>query len=158
MSEATEQPFLGLPPDRVRAGHAYYLKADHGSHSIAHTSSNPDARPPPDLLRVWHDLSGGFRVDAAFLGVRSGNLQLHKPNGVVIEVPTQKMSAEDIAYVEKATSEHRTAATATEGGLTANWFDFFLDAECDVDDCVRYTLSFGQEKIEESNFLDITVA
>ena len=38
---------------------------------------------------MWHDRSGQFRVEAAFLGFANGKIRLHKVNGVVIEVPSR---------------------------------------------------------------------
>lgn len=37
-----------------------------------------------------------------------------------------------------------------------DWFDFFLSAGCDVDDCTRYASSFERDKIDESILADIT--
>ncbi|KAJ7276371.1 hypothetical protein B0H12DRAFT_1085017 [Mycena haematopus] len=139
--------------------------------------------PPPDRVRVWHDRTGQFRVDAAFLGFNNGKLRLHKTNGVIVEVPAEKMSIEDMKYVEKATSRKSRSGTAPapqrpaddddlplarakELSLshqqpkakkpTVDWFDFFLSAGCELDDCTRYAQSFERDKIDESILLDIT--
>ncbi|KJA28677.1 hypothetical protein HYPSUDRAFT_113271, partial [Hypholoma sublateritium FD-334 SS-4] len=53
-----------------------------------------------EKTRVWHDRSGQFRVDATFLDFDNGKLCLHKVNGVIVEVPSKKMSLEDMRYVE----------------------------------------------------------
>ena len=37
-----------------------------------------------------------------------------------------------------------------------DWFDFFLSAGCDVDDCTRYAASFERDKIDDSILPDIT--
>jgi hypothetical protein len=37
-----------------------------------------------------------------------------------------------------------------------DWFEFFLNAGCDVDDCTRYASSFERDKIDESILLDIS--
>ncbi|KAJ7095351.1 hypothetical protein B0H15DRAFT_829165 [Mycena belliarum] len=156
--------------------------------SSSRTSLDPAALPPPDRVRVWHDRSGQFRVDAAFLGFHSGKLRLHKTNGVIVEVPAEKMSIEDMKYVEKATSKKssRTSAAAAprrmsdddvplavnhpaaaakrvstappKKGPTIDWFDFFLSAGCDLDDCTRYAASFERDKMDETILLDITDA
>src|ERR1700722_2911695 len=63
------------------------------------------APPQPGTTRVWHDRTGQFRVEAAFLGFSNGKLRLHKINGVVVEVPSSKMSVEDMRYVEKMTTK-----------------------------------------------------
>lgn len=41
-------------------------------------------------------------------------------------------------------------------GPQTDWFDFFLSAGCDVDDCTRYARSFERDKIDESLLPDIT--
>ncbi|KAF8195925.1 hypothetical protein K438DRAFT_2017151 [Mycena galopus ATCC 62051] len=154
------------------------------------TSLDPAALPPADRVRVWHDRTGQFRVDAAFLGFNNGKLRLHKTNGVIVEVPAEKMSVEDMKYVEKATSRKSRSGTAPSAAAaprrptdddddlplarakelslahpqpkpkkpTVDWFDFFLKAGCELDDCTRYAQSFERDKIDESILLDITDA
>ena len=148
--------------------------------------------PDPEKTRVWHDRSGQFRVEAAFLGFNNGKLRLHKVNGVIVEVPSEKMSVEDMRYVErtldkgthstsvprvsdddvplaisKATSAKTTSAKATSANARPDapspkkapkidWFDFFLSAGCEMDDCTRYAASFERDKIDESILGDIT--
>lgn len=41
-------------------------------------------------------------------------------------------------------------------GPTIDWFDFFLSAGCDMDDCTRYAAAFERDKIDESILSDIT--
>jgi len=55
-------------------------------------------------MRVWHDRSGQFRVEAAFLGFNNTKLRLQKFNGVIVEVPSEKMSIEDMRYIEEMAS------------------------------------------------------
>ncbi|OAD69390.1 hypothetical protein PHYBLDRAFT_95682, partial [Phycomyces blakesleeanus NRRL 1555(-)] len=54
-------------------------------------------------VRTWTDRSGAFKVDAELLSYYDGKLRLHKTNGVKIDVPLEKMSMEDIRYVEAHT-------------------------------------------------------
>ncbi|OCH90954.1 hypothetical protein OBBRIDRAFT_776007 [Obba rivulosa] len=139
--------------------------------------------PPPENTRVWHDRTGQFRVEAAFLGYKDGKVRLHKINGVVIEVPSEKMSPEDMRYVDKLISKKVSPArkyseddeplelrrqslvpdaAKTPARITPSkksnidWFDFFLNAGCDVDDCTRYATSFERDKIDETILPDIT--
>lgn len=141
--------------------------------------------PPADKVRVWHDRTGQFRVEAAFLGYRDGKLRLHKTNGVIIEVPSQKMSTEDMRYVEKVTNrklgnsaptrktsdddiplEQRRKSLSSDAqrqlqsrkAPKMDWFEFFLSAGCDVDDCTRYASSFERDKMDETILPDITDA
>ncbi|KAH7916094.1 hypothetical protein BJ138DRAFT_996415 [Hygrophoropsis aurantiaca] len=145
--------------------------------------------PSPGSTRVWHDRSGQFRVEAALLGYSNGKLRLHKINGVVIEVPSEKMSHEDMTYVKQlmkksnssssrsspprrqsnddddqplALKQQREAAKRTviqqpaRKGPQVDWFEFFLGAGCDIDDCTRYASSFERDKIDEAILPDIT--
>ncbi|KAJ7047396.1 hypothetical protein C8F04DRAFT_1058665 [Mycena alexandri] len=152
--------------------------------SKSRTSMDPAALPPKDRVRTWHDRTGQFRVDAAYLGFSSGKLRLHKTNGVIVEVPAEKMSAEDMKYVEKVEKRSRTASAAAAAAAprrnsddeplavtaakrasmaapkkpSVDWFDFFLNAGCHHDDCTRYATAFERDKIDESILLDITDA
>ena len=156
--------------------------------------------PNPSRTRVWHDKSGQFRVEAEFLGLGNGKIRLHKLNGVVIEVPLEKMSPEDVAYLKKVTRKDKersrpsrdleddmplaqvvqsrspapsaeTRARMTPPTIspppgnpppaaqqqafrpkrsTFDWFEFFLNAGCDMDDCTRYAGNFEKDRIDES--------
>ena len=122
------------------------------------------------------------------MGYQNRKLRLHKVNGVVIEVPAEKMSAEDIRYVEKITASQNKRSSDSSSGprvgsdddeplatrrnslrLSAkttqqqkkkkaqvDWFEFFLNAGCDVDDCTRYASAFERDKIDEAILGDIT--
>jgi hypothetical protein len=116
------------------------------------------------------------------LGFNNGKLRLHKVNGVIVEVPSEKMSVEDMRYVERtldkgnrSTSAPRVSdddiplaiskATSANARLNApspkkaakiDWFDFFLSAGCEMDDCTRYAASFERDKIDETILGDIT--
>ncbi|KAJ3975506.1 hypothetical protein EV361DRAFT_888267 [Lentinula raphanica] len=153
--------------------------------SASGRTSTENGFPPADRVRVWHDRSGQFRVEAALLSFKDGKLRLHKINGVIVEVPSEKMSIEDMRYVEKLLSrKSRTQtnpraseddpddiplalqrptssaapprASPQKKGPTIDWFDFFLTAGCDLDDCTRYAASFERDKIDESILPDIT--
>ncbi|ESK97599.1 cytoskeleton assembly control protein sla1 [Moniliophthora roreri MCA 2997] len=131
--------------------------------------------PPAEHVRTWHDRSGQFRVDAALLNFKDGKLRLHKTNGVIVEVPSEKMSLEDMKYIEKTynkkprpkeddddnipLAQQKRAPSVrqqSKKGPTVDWFDFFLSAGCDLDDCTRYAASFERDKIDEAILPDIT--
>lgn len=59
--------------------------------------------PDSSKIRTWTDRTGAFKVEAQFLGLNDGKINLHKTNGVKIAVDVSKMSVDDIEYVEKAT-------------------------------------------------------
>ncbi|KAK7206041.1 actin cytoskeleton-regulatory complex protein sla1 [Myxozyma melibiosi] len=62
-------------------------------------------KPDPSKIRTWTDRTGSFKVEAAFVGLQDGKIQLHKVNGVKIAVAANKMSIEDLDYVERLTGE-----------------------------------------------------
>ncbi|KAG9079258.1 cytoskeletal protein binding protein, partial [Ceratobasidium sp. UAMH 11750] len=142
-------------------------------------------KPRPGKTRVWHDRTGQFKVEAEFLGLENGKIKLHKTNGVIIDVPSAKMSPEDMAYVEKLINAGKRPATAQDDDNVplsviaerrnsrppsqpprstpqpqpkkpqVDWFEFFLNAGCDIDDCTRYAASFNRDKIDEAIVGDI---
>ncbi|KAH9894467.1 hypothetical protein C8Q73DRAFT_695666 [Cubamyces lactineus] len=180
---AAEEAKRKKEADRKAAAEASSSKP-RTSESQARSSSDSRRGPPPENLRTWHDRTGQFRVDAAFLGYANGKLRLHKVNGVVIEVPAEKMSQEDLRYVEKLTKQKASAAPRKSDdddnqplaerrksllpnaaaakpqqqkkGPTIDWFEFFLNAGCDIDDCTRYATNFERDKIDEAILPDIT--
>ncbi|KAJ3009015.1 hypothetical protein NUW54_g2940 [Trametes sanguinea] len=66
--------------ERAAAAQASSSKKSRNSGSQSRSSSDTKRGPPPENLRVWHDRTGQFRVDAAFLGYSNGKLRLHKVN------------------------------------------------------------------------------
>lgn len=68
------------------------------------TSASKDgSKPNTHRVRTWIDRSGSFKVEAEFLGCSDGKVHLHKVNGVKIAVAAQKLSVEDLEYVERIT-------------------------------------------------------
>ncbi|KAK0569100.1 cytoskeletal protein binding protein [Tilletia horrida] len=181
------------------------------------------SRPDPYKTRIWQDVSGKFSVEAQYMGLQRGKVRLHKINGVVIDVPVEKMSKPDIQYLEEVTGKrllpsrsNGTSSSRREGGVAedvslahaaeqrrresaqrdadyrkqvereqryrerekdkdrerekdkqrqsngkpsrrnVDWFEFFLAAGVDVDDCTRYASTFERDKIDESILADIT--
>ena len=138
-------------------------------------------------------------------GTNNEKIRLHKLNGVVIEVPVEKMSAEDIRVLEHITKRRvrprkdddldkdrrrergderekgnnsrrdrdredrhkarlpsesaagkRMSSTKGESKKSeTDWFEFFLNAGCDVDDCSRYAANFERDRIDESILPDL---
>ncbi|CAH02807.1 cytoskeletal protein-binding protein SLA1 [Kluyveromyces lactis] len=199
--------------------------------------------PDPKKVRIWVDRSGTFKVEAQFLGCVDGKVNLHKVNGVKIAVAADKLSEDDILYVERLTGmsmekfkhkpkssnndssavnaerERRRKAKERERELEErerdrqlreqelkelkrardllesereklrsaqdkelppvkpprpgseaskthpvtkssknpeyDWFEFFLNAGVDVNNCQRYTINFEREQISEEILPDI---
>ena len=70
--------------------------------SKSHSESDK-SMPNYHRVRTWIDSSGTFKVEAEFLGFVEGKVHLHKTNGVKIAVAAEKLSLEDLEYVEKIT-------------------------------------------------------
>ncbi|KAI8971980.1 hypothetical protein BDF20DRAFT_825269 [Mycotypha africana] len=86
-----------------------------GSKHSSNGSSRHQDLPKPDLnkIRTWTDRSGSFKVEAQFIDYHNGKLRLHKLNGVKIDVPVEKMSPEDIRWVEEHTKSHSPSASSS---------------------------------------------
>jgi hypothetical protein len=51
--------------------------------------------------RKWTDATGAFSVEAEFRGVIAGEVRLKKPDGELIKVPMENLSAEDQAWIRR---------------------------------------------------------
>jgi len=138
--------------------------------------------PDASKVRTWTDRSKSFSVDAQFLGLKDGKINLHKMNGVKIAVPVAKMSLSDLEYVERMTGisldedkplsdlKKRSAADSSRSGKSStrvgasieqpkksdyDWFQFFLNCEVNVGLCERYAQAFGRESMDESVLPDV---
>lgn len=133
-------------------------------------------------MRTWTDRSKSFSVEAQFLGLKDGKINLHKMNGVKIAVPIAKMSIEDLEYVERVTgisldedkplSSRRKKASSSHQGPSSSsgarvgasvepkksdydWFQFFLNCEIAVGLCERYAQAFIKDSMDESVLPDV---
>jgi hypothetical protein len=131
------------------------------------------SKPDPSKVRKWTDRTKDFTVEAQFIGLSDGKIQLHKVNGIKIAVPVSKMSVEDLEHVEKVAgvsldedkplSSIRPRVVAdknSKAGASINrdydWFDFFLKAGVGPHRCERYAQSFNKDAMDESILPDIT--
>lgn len=62
--------------------------------------------------RTWIDNTGNNRIEAELLGVEKV-VRLRKKNGVVITVPFSRLSAADIAYIERMEADTKANSSAT---------------------------------------------
>ncbi|RYO99543.1 hypothetical protein DL764_006784 [Monosporascus ibericus] len=147
-------------------------------------SHPPKSKPDPSKVRTWTDRSKSFSVEAQFIGLKDGKINLHKMNGVKIAVPIAKMSIEDIEYVERITNrsldedkplsevKRAKAAQGTSSSLRDttsakvgasiqpakpdyDWFQFFLSCEVAVGLCERYAQAFAKDSMDESVLPDV---
>lgn len=126
-------------------------------------------------MRKWTDRTKAFTVEAQYIGLLDGKIQLHKINGIKIAVPIAKMSVEDLEYVEKVAGvsldedkplssiRARGASDAKRGSAGASvqrpeydWFDFFLKSGVGPHQCERYAQNFIKDSMDESVLPDIT--
>ncbi|KAI1479845.1 hypothetical protein F4774DRAFT_380018 [Daldinia eschscholtzii] len=146
--------------------------------------SGTSSKPKPDMtkVRTWTDRSKSFSVEAQFLGLKDGKINLHKLNGVKIAVPVAKMSIEDIEYVERITGtsldedkplsevkrsmppkngSNRESAPSKVGASVEppkpdyDWFQFFLSCDVAVGLCERYAQAFAKDSMDESVLPDV---
>lgn len=139
--------------------------------------------PDASKVRTWTDRTKSFSVDAQFLGLKDGKINLHKLNGVKIAVPVAKMSLEDLEYVEGVTGisldedkplssmkrksqiQHHNElqnSSGTKAGVSVeparpeyDWFQFFLGCDVAVGLCERYAQAFVKDSMDESVLPDI---
>ncbi|WWC73129.1 uncharacterized protein I206_107095 [Kwoniella pini CBS 10737] len=165
-----------------------------GHAAPARPPENNRPKPNPNRIRTWSDKSGQFNVEAEYLGLNGNKIRLHKVNGVIIEVPMDKMSSRDSELIRRHEAKKRAASMddddvplgqssrrngnstppvrSTESQRRAapaeepippeamampkprkprfDWFEFFLSAGCDMDDCTRYASNFERDRIDES--------
>ena len=141
-------------------------------------SARPSRMPNRARVRTWYDRTGQFKVDAEFLGIKNGSFRLHKTNGMVIDVPMEKMSEPDILLVEdelgrslrpslsrqqlRRSSQVPDARvrsrepSKSQSRANEDWFEFFLAAGVDVDNCTRYANAFERDMIDEEVLPDLT--
>lgn len=133
--------------------------------------------PDPTKVRTWTDRSKSFSVEAQFLALKDGKINLHKMNGVKIAVPVVKMSIEDLEYVERITGvsldedkplseikrQREKSGAASQGPVGASieqkqpydWFPFFLSCDVAVGKCERYAQVFDKGSMDESVLPDV---
>lgn len=56
-----------------------------------------------DALREWTSSNGKFTIEAEFVAVKNGKVVLEKADGSYLAVPLDKLSDEDLAYIETQT-------------------------------------------------------
>ncbi|KAK8056735.1 hypothetical protein PG993_001962 [Apiospora rasikravindrae] len=145
-------------------------------------SGSSKSKPDPNKIRVWTDRTKSFSVEAQFLGLKDGKINLHKMNGVKIAVPVNKMSVKDLEYVELITgisldedkplsevkraqstrppkestaSKPKVVGASISNGNDYDWFQFFLSCEVAVGLCERYAQAFNKDSMDESVLPDV---
>jgi len=150
---------------------------------IQQLNTNVRKEPDSSKVRQWTDRSKSFSVEAQFLGLKDGKINLHKLNGVKIAVPVVKMSVEDLEYVERVTGvsldedkplsnikkhqsrrdNQKEASPSSGAGVSIekkpdyDWFGFFLSCDVAVGLCERYAQTFNRDSMDESVLPDVDV-
>ncbi|KAK5654943.1 hypothetical protein OQA88_6700 [Cercophora sp. LCS_1] len=156
-------------------------KRENGRAEASGSSRSSKSKPDKSRVREWTDRTGTFSVEAEFLGVKDGKLNLHKTNGVKIAVPVSKMSTKDLDYVErmtgmsfdedkplselkkKAGESSRSGSSRPSVGASIenpkkpdyDWFGFFLSCDVQVGLCERYAQAFSRDSMDESVLPDV---
>ncbi len=101
----------------------YKVKFDWNGKEVSPTVPAANLRPlaaaaaKPQPARKWKDGSGKFELEATYVGVIGGNVQLRRADGKVIQLALDKLSAEDQAYVKSL------APAAAAAGEPVNPFE-----------------------------------
>jgi hypothetical protein len=134
-------------------------------------------KPDPTKIRTWTDRSGSFKVEAQFIDFHNGKLRLHKLNGVKIDVPVEKMCAEDIRWVENQTrspsqqpevipsmpprppqQQPQQPQQPQQKKLNErwDWFDWFMIIGIPMQASLQYASAFKAEKLDDSDIPNLT--
>jgi hypothetical protein len=130
-------------------------------------------KPDPTKIRTWTDRSGSFKVEAQFIDFHNGKLRLHKLNGVKIDVPVEKMCAEDVRWVENNTRNlpqqevtpsmpprppQQPPQQPTQKKLNErwDWFDWFMIIGIPMQASLQYASAFKAEKLDDSDVPNLT--
>lgn len=146
--------------------------------SSSSASNRHQDLPKPDIskIRTWTDRSGTFKVEAQFVDFHNGKLRLHKLNGVKIDVPVEKMCAEDVRWVDNHTKNISNGEEATpsmpprppqqqqEASKPAqkklnerwDWFDWFMIIGIPMQASLQYASAFKAEKLDDSDISNLT--
>jgi hypothetical protein len=53
-----------------------------------------------DESRTWTDVTGTYKMEAEFMALKDGQVQLRKTNGTIVNIPLQKFSKPDQEYAQ----------------------------------------------------------
>ena len=66
--------------------------------------------PGAGFARTWTDVTGTYRIDAEFVDVVEGKVQLKRADGAVIAVPLEKLSDQDRDHIKRILAESLKSA------------------------------------------------
>lgn len=61
----------------------------------------------PAAPRTWSDESGAFHVEAEFIGLHEGKVELRNKDGEILSVPLKRLSAADQAWIKSRVAEKK---------------------------------------------------
>lgn len=76
--------------------------------------------------REWKSVDGKFTVEAEYVAFRNGKVVLEKKSGEIITVPVERLSKEDVTYIEERSG---TKILKTSDSGTENEEDLFAGAD-----------------------------
>ncbi|KAK5671102.1 hypothetical protein QVD99_002863 [Batrachochytrium dendrobatidis] len=169
-------------PDRPKAPASRPVAA--GTTSTSTTTAPPKEKPAPNLLRKWTDRTGSFEMDAQYLGIKDGRVQLHKSNGVKIAVPIEKLCQSDLNYLKSLPGNEKLitvntpapalappkAKTGTSSNNTLskketskeymhgdfNWLEWLIHAGLASNDAAAIARQFAEQRLDVSMINDIS--
>jgi len=59
-------------------------------------------------IHLWRDVTGTYKVEADFVSLQNGNVNLRKTDGVIISVPLAKFCAEDVDFAKSQATALRS--------------------------------------------------
>ncbi len=75
-----------------------------GTAASTRPQAAPSAAPKEYPARTWTDSTGKFKLEASFVSREGDNIQLKKSDGKTIQLAVDKLSKEDVAYLEGLTA------------------------------------------------------
>lgn len=93
----------GTRLESVGGSPQFWMYTVKGSSSTTGLGLTPETRAAVTTdyhaIRLWSDSTGSFKVNASFMSLGNGLVKLKKEDGKIIDVPVEKLSPVDQAFV-----------------------------------------------------------
>jgi hypothetical protein len=107
-----------LDPDDLGSSSAPHVLPNAPPSTIPETPNAPPSKPVEPELRPWTDISGTFRVEAAFLHLKEGKVTLRRKDGTTITIPLERLDKADQAFVQELKVARQPNVTPERTGST----------------------------------------
>jgi hypothetical protein len=88
----------------------------------------------PKNTRKWTDSTSYFEVEAQYLAFQDGKVHLHKANGIKIAVPIEKLSSQDLEYINIKIDLQGQDLETTEAPATNPEGTTIMEVDTEVED------------------------